>query len=73
MRSKTGGPVCFYCGKNGHIKRFCPELKKKNSEVQEQVEKRDPEIANFSNAVDSDLEEIDCIALVSEVKMRKSG
>ena len=32
VRSKSGGPTCFNCGKIGHIQKFCNELKKKNEE-----------------------------------------
>ena len=67
---------CFYCGKPGHIQRFCKELKKKNNEEQE--EDRKPEVANFSRTrtrvssskMDSDSED-ECIALISEVKQKK--
>ena len=32
QRSRSGGPICFYCGERGHVKRICPELRKKNEE-----------------------------------------
>ena len=71
VKSKAGGgPVCFYCGKNGHIKRFCEEYIKKNKE--DQHKDKEPEVANFSHTVDSD-DDVECIALVSEVKVKESS
>ena len=69
---------CFYCGKSGHIKRFCSEWKKKQ-ENEEEKESKSPAVANFSyhrrnskNKVDSDSSDDDeCIALVSEVAEEK--
>ena len=65
--SKVRGPVCFYCGEIGHIKKFCDEWKKKQNEQQEGG--KGSEIANFSQTQrihhDSDVE---CIALISEVR-----
>ena len=62
--------TCYYCGKVGHIKAFCDELKKKNEE-QQQEENRRTAIANFSKCAgkteESSDEEYECIALVSEV------
>ena len=62
---------CFYCGDTAHIKRFCPELRKKNEEEQQ---RKGPEVANFSrhgkfskDNVDSD-SETECIALISQSK-----
>ena len=67
--------TCFYCGELGHIKRFCPELRKKN---EEQEQKKEQAIANFSyhgkfsnkKQADSD-SETECIALISETKIKK--
>ena len=66
---------CFYCGKSGHIKKFCAEWNKKQEE--DQKESKKTEVANFSyvrgsrreKVVDSDSsdDEVECIALVSEV------
>ena len=73
QRSRSGGPICFYCGERGHVKRICPELRKKNEELrkkdEEDKEKKGPEIASFSR-VDSDFDDIECIALVSEVETK---
>ena len=80
VRSKSGGPVCFYCGQTGHIKKFCEEWKKKNEEEEKKgVNKKQNEEASyfckqgkigkggkFSQDSDSD-SDIDCIALVSQV------
>ena len=65
---------CFYCGKSGHIKKFCSEWKKKQ-ENEEEKESKSPAVANFSyhrrnrkSKQDSDSSDDDeCIALVSEV------
>ena len=72
-KSRTGaGPICFYCGRNGHIKRFCEELKKKNEEEAENAKKQGEQASFFchrgdlNETHDSD-EEIECIALVSQV------
>ena len=75
VRSKpSGGPVCFYCGKNGHIKKFCEEWKKKN-EGEEVKSRKDKEESSFfcrrsrvglDNDSDSD-DDIECIALISQV------
>ena len=65
MRSRTGGPVCFYCGRQGHIKKFCDEWLKKVGEEQPE-NKKGPEIANFSHQVEYD-SDVECIALISEV------
>ena len=59
---------CFYCGKTGHIKRFCDELKKKN----ESVEEKKQEVANFSSlhySSDSDSDG-ECIALFSKAEKK---
>ena len=69
---------CFYCGKSGHIKKFCSEWKKKQ-ENEEEKESKSPAVANFSyhrrsskGKVDSDSSDDDeCIALVSEVAEEK--
>ena len=67
--------TCFYCGKSGHIKAFCDELKKKIEEQQE--EKRKSERANFSYCAqkrdESSDDEYECIALVSEVVNEKNS
>ena len=73
VRSKpSGGPVCFYCGKNGHIKKFCEEWKKKNEE-EEVKSKKDKEESSFfcrrgrvGRDNDSDSDDIECIALISQ-------
>ena len=65
VRSRTGGPVCFYCGRQGHIKKFCDEWLKKVGEGQPE-NKKGPEIANFSHQVEYD-SDVECIALISEV------
>ena len=65
VRSRTSGPVCFFCGQIGHIKKFCDEWKKKQNE--EQQKKKDQEVANFSQRIDYD-SDVECIALVSELK-----
>ena len=74
VRSKSGGPVCFYCGQSGHIKKFCEEWKKKNEEEEEKKSARKPsEQTSFfcqrsKQGFDSDSDsEIDCIALASQV------
>ena len=67
------GPICFYCGKNGHVKKFCEELRKKQEE-EEMKSKKEKEESSFfcyqgkpaSQFNDSD-DDIDCIALVSHV------
>ena len=78
QRSRSGGPICFYCGEKGHIKRFCEEWKKKFEERNNSGQfenKKEPEIANFSyvdrqKQSSSDSEDIECIALVSKVTVR---
>ena len=74
VRSRTGGPVCFYCGQNGHIKKFCEEWKKKNEEDEKKSVKKQIEESSFfcqragKTGFDSDSDsEIDCIALASQV------
>ena len=69
--------TCFYCGKNGHIKRFCDEWLNRmdNNDNRERKESKSPAVANFSyhksrsngNTVDSESSDDECIALVSEV------
>ena len=80
VRSRSGGPVCFYCGQTGHIKKFCEEWKKKNEEEEKKgVDKKQNEeasyfckrgktgkVGKFVQDSDSD-SDIDCIALVSQV------
>ena len=68
-KQNRSGPVCFYCGERGHVKRFCDEWKKK----MEEQNKKETEVANMSylqdklrNAQDSD-SDIECIALYSGV------
>ena len=46
MKSKKG-PVCFYCGESGHVKRFCKEWKKKQEE-EEVGNKKEKEESTFS-------------------------
>ena len=65
--------TCYYCGKVGHVQAICKEWKKKQEE--EQAESKKPEVANFSHVrrsrgrvnSDSSDDEVECIALVSEV------
>ena len=67
---------CYYCGKSGHIKKFCQDWKKKQEEDQKESKS---EVANFSyvrglrkgrNAdSESSDDEVECIALVSEVSL----
>ena len=84
-KSKFRGPICFYCGRNGHIKRNCEEWNKRLEENSSgpSEDKKQPEIANFSHVrnkkkadnrwSDSDDDDvIDCIALVSEVLPRRN-
>ena len=53
QKSRFGGPICFYCGERGHVKRICPELRMKNEELckkeEEDKSRKGPEIANFSH------------------------
>ena len=60
---------CFYCGKSGHIKRFCEEWLKKCEN--ENKENNLPVVANMcfrsKSHVDSESSDDECIALVSEV------
>ena len=63
--------TCYYCGRPGHIKINCDDLKKKIEEI-ENMKKREHAVANFSyNQEDSD-SDIECIALISEVNITKS-
>ena len=72
VKSRNSGPICFYCGKNGHVKRFCEEWKKKQEE-EEMQSKKEKEAASFfcyrgkEGECDESDDEIDCIALVSQV------
>ena len=79
-RFKNFQRTCYYCGKSGHIKAFCDELKKKNEEQQQQAqeENRRSERANFSYCPqrpddNSDNDEYECIALISEVVKKASS
>ena len=68
--------VCFYCGKTGHIKRFCDEwLKKCESENKE----KPTAVANMcyrnnrnKTQFDSESSDDECIALVSEISENKN-
>ena len=80
-KSKPNGPLCFYCGERGHIKRFCEEWKKDNEERNRNNDKqpdsrKQSEVANFSyvekntDTRGSDSDDYECIALVSKVSAR---
>ena len=67
--------ICYFCGQAGHIKAYCDELKRLKSIEAEQEEKKKLAVANFSyckpDSYHSD-DEIECIALVSEVMNKKN-
>ena len=73
VRSRaSGGPVCFYCGESGHIKKFCEEWKKKIEEEEKKGKMKQNEESSFfcqraKSRFDSDSEsEVECIALASQ-------
>ena len=61
--------MCFYCGKSGHIKRFCDEwLKKCENENKENKPGASANMCYRSKShYDSESSDDECIALVSEV------
>ena len=81
QKPRFNGPVCFYCGERGHIKRNCEEWKKRVEEREnggQSDSKKQPEIANFSyvqksDTRSSDSEDYECIALVSKVAVRNKS
>ena len=70
--------ICYYCGKPGHIKAVCEELKKKINEEQMENKKTEVQVANFSYTAqskqqDSYYSDDECIALISEVVQETEG
>ena len=71
------GPVCFFCGKHGHVKKFCDEWKEWQKKKEDSESKKEAvQVANFSHVrnrsrSDSEDSDVECIALVSEVVPEK--
>ena len=73
VKSRNNGPVCFYCGEIGHVKRICEKWKKKQEEEELKSKKEKEEASCFcyqsqkKNECNESDDDIECIALVSQV------